>query len=556
MNKSGAQIIIELLAREGIDCLPGIPGGANLPIYDALYHSQIRHILARHEQGAGFIAQGMARVSGQPRAFFATSGPGATNTITALADAKLDSIPVVCITGQVPRRMIGTDAFQEIDTFGMSLPATKHNFLVQSAADLLEIVPRAFCIARSGRPGPVLIDVPKDVQIETVDFAAWPASGQREPIEQPTADSLGRAVELIDQSQRPVLILGGGIIHAEAAAVALALAEKASLPAAMTLMGLGVMPADHPLALGMLGMHAAKYTNLVLDEADLIIEAGARFDDRATGKVSEFCPRAKVIHIDVDASEIGKIRRPDVALRANAAAVLPKLLERVAANQRSAWCRRVDELRRAHPLAGCEPGCPTFPYDIILETARQIGDQGIVTTDVGQHQMWVAQGYPFRRPRRWLTSGGLGTMGFGMPAAIGAWVAEPESPVVCFTGDGSLLMNIQELATAAELQANIKIILFDNNALGLVRQQQTLFYGGRLHASDFAGCPDFLGIAAAFGLSTFAVPNPAAFAQVFARALATPGPCLIHLPVDRCAMVLPMVPPGGANRDMILSNQA
>ena len=537
MNKmNGAQLIVALLERQGIRTLAGIPGGANLPLYDALSQSQlIHHVLARHEQGAGFIAQGMARATGQTAVCFATSGPGATNILTAIADAKLDSIPLVCITGQVPQALIGTDAFQEVDTYGLSIPITKHNFLVRSAADLLEVIPAAFRIAASGRPGPVLVDVPKDVQLAPVEFADWPAPGKPEPAPAFEPAAVARAAEMINRAQRPVLYLGGGIIHAGAAGLATQLAEAAGLPATMTLMALGALPSTHGLSLGMLGMHAARSTNYVLEEADLLIALGARFDDRATGKVAQFCPHAQIIHVDIDASELDKIKTAHVGIIGDVNAVLAALLPQVAGNPRRAWLDRVAELKRRHPLVSCEP------HELIRQVATLAGEDAIITTDVGQHQMWTAQAYPLNQPRQWLTSGGLGTMGFGLPAAIGAALACPDQTVVCFTGDGSLLMNIQELATAAELGVNVKVILLNNNALGLVSQQQRLFYGKRLYASLYESATDFNRVAEGFG-----VP-----ACTLAEAFGGPGPVLVNVPIDAEEHVLPMVPPGGANKDMI-----
>jgi acetolactate synthase I/II/III large subunit len=552
IHSTGAQAIIRLLERQGIRTLAGIPGGANLPLYDALSHSrQIRHVLARHEQAAGFIAQGLARASGRPEVCFATSGPGATNVLTAIADAKLDSIPLVCITGQVPRAMIGTDAFQEVDTYGLSIPITKHNFLVRSAAELLEAVPAAFRIAASGRPGPVWIDVPKDVQNEPLAFDVWPEPGRPEAPPAVDAADIERAAALIDAARRPVLYLGGGVIQAEAAALATALAEKASLPATMTLMGLGAVPSEHPLSLGMLGMHAARYTNMVLEECDLLIAAGVRFDDRATGKVAQFCPHAKIIHIDIDPSELHKIKTADVGITGDVGQVLQTLLPRVQPAPRSDWLARVAELKRQHPLIMPGADDVRMPYGLILETARLAGDEAIVTTDVGQHQMWVAQAYPFRRPRQLMTSGGLGTMGFGLPTAIGAALACPERTVICFSGDGSLLMNIQELVTAVEAEANVKILVMNNRSLGLVHQQQDMFFGKRHFASGFRTHVDFVQIAAGFGMTAYDLAAGDEPLALLEQAVKRPGPCLIHAPIDVSEFVFPMVPPGAANRDML-----
>ncbi len=551
MQTTGAALTMRLLERQGIGVIAGIPGGASLPLYDALRASGIRHVLARHEQGAGFIAQGMARATGQAAVCFGTSGPGATNLLTAIADAKLDSIPLIAVTGQVPRAMIGTDAFQEIDTYGLTVPITKHNFLVRSVEELLEVVPDAFRIATSGRPGPVLIDIPKDVQLATIDLDALPEPGMPDAPPRFDHDDIGRAAAMIDAARKPVLLIGAGIIGADAAPTLRRLAEKASIPVASTLLGLGAMPHDHPLFLGMVGMHAARFTNLVLEECDLLIGLGIRFDDRATGKVAEFCPHAQVLHVDIDPSELGKIRRPSLGLVADVGEALRALAPRVAATPRTAWRAEVTALRTAHPLATPGAHDPLQPYGIVRQTAALLPEDAIVTTDVGQHQMWAAQAYPFTYPRQWLTSGGLGTMGFGLPAAIGAALAHPARRVVCFSGDGSLLMNLQELATAAEEGVDVKIVLLNNQHLGLVRQQQQLFYGSRFHASRFHAEPDFAAIARGFGIAAADLGASMSPRDTLSRMLSEPGPCLINVPIAADSNVYPMVPPGGANRDMI-----
>ena len=551
MKVSGAHIITHLLERQGVEIVSGIPGGANLPLYDALSHSRLRHVLARHEQGAGFIAQGMARATGRTGVCLGTSGPGATNLITAIADAKLDSVPLVVITGQVPRALIGTDAFQEVDTYGLTVPISKHNYLVRSASELLQVLPKAFMLAESGRPGPVVVDVPKDVQTEVIDVTEWPAPGAPEPATIPSYAAVEQFLALLQRAERPVLYVGGGVVAAQAADLVIALAERASIPVAMTLHGLGVFPANHRLSLGMLGMHGARSTAILLDEADLLLAIGVRFDDRATGKLSEFCKHATVVHVDVDASEIHKLKPANLGIVADARATLERLLPRVSIQPRTHWMQRVAEVKRRHSLPPAADLDILNPVGLLHALSRLIPASSIITTDVGQHQMWVAQYYPFMKPRRLQTSGGLGTMGFGLPAAIGAALARPDVPVICVSGDGSLLMNIQELATLAECNANVKIVLLNNRHLGLVRQQQTLFYGGRLHASQFHTDTDFVGIAKAFGIAGTELEGATDPHAQLAEALATPGPILINVPIHPMENVLPMVPPGAANRDMI-----
>ncbi|MFP9230972.1 acetolactate synthase large subunit [Pectobacterium cacticida] len=552
MRYTGAQLIVRLLEQQGITTVAGIPGGAALPLYDALSQSKtIRHVLARHEQGAGFMAQGMARASGRAAVCMASSGPGATNLLTAIADAKLDSIPLVCITGQVPSCMIGTDAFQEVDTYGISIPVTKHNYLVRDVNELPRVIPEAFRIAQSGRPGPVWIDIPKDIQNATLELSELPGVLPLATPPAPLQQDIERAGAMINAAQRPVLYLGGGIISSSAHKHALQLAERSNLPTTMTLMALGAMPVDHPLSLGMLGMHAARSTNLILEQADLLIVLGARFDDRAIGKAEQFCPQANIIHIDIDPAELGKIRQPHVAINADVAQALDQLLPHIAAQQRSAWRATVHELQQEFPFSMPNAGDPLSHYGLIQAVARSLTDEAIITTDVGQHQMWVAQSYPLRRPRQWLTSGGFGTMGFGLPAAIGAALAEPERTVVCFSGDGSLMMNIQEMATAAEEGLNVKIVLMNNQSLGLVHQQQSMFFQQRIFAADYRYNTHFIAIAAGFGFATCdlnAANDPQAALQ---EALNQPGPTLIHVRIDTNEKVLPIVPPGAANIDMI-----
>ncbi|MBA4358163.1 MAG: acetolactate synthase catalytic subunit, partial [Desulfovibrio sp.] len=434
---NGAELVIRLLERQGVRRIPGIPGGANLPLYDALSKSRsIRHILARHEQGAGFMAQGMVRTTGQPAVFFATSGPGATNTLTAIADAKLDSVPIICITGQVPRALIGTDAFQEVDIYGMSLPVTKHNFLVRSVEDLASVIPEAFRIAASGRPGPVLIDIPKDVQTARVRLAELPEPAQPDPVEAPDSQAISQAAQMIREAHRPILMLGGGVAASGAGEAAARLAEAANLPVVMSLLGLGLLADAHPLNLGMLGMHGTRAANILMTECDLLIVAGARLDDRATGRLEGFCPTARLIHMDIDQSELDKLKMAHLGITADVGAALTALLPLVEAGNRQPWLARVARCKAENPHTFPGLDNPLTPYGLVRCTgeilASQKGGGAIVVTDVGQHQMRAAQAYPDLRPRAWLTSGGLGTMGFGLPTAIGAALANPGVRVVCF----------------------------------------------------------------------------------------------------------------------------
>jgi acetolactate synthase-1/2/3 large subunit len=518
-----------------------------LPLYDALAKSSLKHVLVRHEQAAGFIAQGMARVSGRPAVCFATSGPGATNLVTPIADAYMDSIPVIAITGQVPTGLLGTSAFQEVDTVSIARPIVKHAELVRDVRELEGALDRAFEISQSGRPGPVWIDVPKDVQ-----QAAAPSSRTRKlepatPREQTPLEpqAVREFLQLLAAAERPVLYVGGGVAHAGAERELAQLAVRQDIPVACTLMGLGCFDPNDPRYLGMLGMHAAPFTNFAMREADLLICIGARFDDRATGKPSEFCPNAKTIHVDVDPRELGKLRTLDLGIACDAKRFLSALVADVPARRRPEWRARVEALRAEHPLPLAQSAAKLL--DLIAATRRP---NTYVCTDVGQHQMWVAQRMPFDRPRRLITSGGLGSMGFGLPAAIGA-ALESRSAALCITGDGSILLNLQELATLAELALDVTILVLDNRHLGLVRQQQSLFYGARLSASRFEAELDFVRIAQSFGIDAERLdPHAADLANVRAL-LAKPGPRLLHVPIDAAEMVLPMVPPGAANHDML-----
>ena len=552
MRKTGAQIITTLLERQDIRTVAGIPGGSNLPLYDALRDSSIQHVLARHEQGAGFIAQGMARATAMPAVCLATSGPGATNLLTAIADAKLDSVPIVAITGQVPSSHIGTDAFQEVDVYGLTVPITKHNFLVRDARELLEVIPRAFELAGSGRPGPVVVDVPKDIQTQQVTFDRWPEPWRPSPPPACRPEEIRRLAAMINAAEHPILYMGGGIILSGATEPLAAAARKNAIPIAATLAGLGAFPCDDPLHLGMLGMHGAQHTNLLLEEADLLIAIGVRFDDRATGRAVDFCRHAAIAHIDIDPSEISKIKAANLGIVGDAAAVLRALEPELAQDDRRGWWERIAEVKARCSPARPDPYDRMHPINLIEQLAELAGPHAIVTTDVGQHQMWAAQAWPFRYPRTFQTSGGLGTMGFGLPAAIGAALGRPDARVICISGDGSLLMNIQELATLSELGLNVTVLLMNNGHLGLVRQQQELFYGGRYHATQFEQATDFAAIARAFGIAGLDLDPEGDPRDALSLALSTPGPCLINAPIRYEENVLPMVPPGGANTDMLV----
>ncbi len=551
MKMSGAEIIINLLERQKIKIIAGIPGGANLPLYHALSRSKIRHILARHEQGAGYIAHGIARSTGETAVCFATSGPGVTNLLTAVADAYLDSTPLIAITGQVSTALLGTDAFQEVDTFGLTLPITKHNFLVRNARQLLEVIPEAFRIAGSGRPGPVVIDVPKNVQTEEAIFDEWPTIEVKKNHNPVNKIVVHKIASLIEKAERPVLYIGGGVVNSGASGLLLRLVERNSIPVVATLMGLGSFPAGHPLFLGMLGMHGARYTNYILNEADLLLALGVRFDDRATGDVTQFCNQAKIVHIDIDPAEHNKLKKSDLVLTGDLKSVLEELFHLVPSGKRPEWIASISQMKVNYPFPADTNPDQFHPLNLIKKIGQLVSPDTIITTDVGQHQMWVAQSYPFRHPRTLLTSGGLGTMGFGLPAAIGAALANPNKQVICFSGDGSILMNLQELATLAELNLNVTVLILNNGLLGLVRQQQELFYDRTYIASRFTYNPDFAAIARGFGLPGIDLSKTADPEAILAETLAKPGPWIVNIPIDPSANVLPMVPPGAANNKMI-----
>lgn len=552
MEMTGAQIIVRLLEQKGIETVAGIPGAANLHLYNALKSSKIRHILARHEQGAGFMAQGMARTTGKAGVCFTTSGPGATNLLTALADAKLDSIPIVAITGQVASAAIGTDAFQEIDTYGLTIPITKHNFLVRTVEELLTVIPEAFHIAESGRPGPVVIDIPKDIQQQSCTFEKWPEFKEISNAPAVSEKQAAEIAEMINGAQKPIILAGGGVNNEDPAGLLLQLAEYNNIPVTFTMRALGAFPPDHRLSLGMIGMHGTRYANALIEEADLVIALGARFDDRATGISKNFCAKSKIIHIDIDASEINKIKKATYSLTARAEEVLRKILPLIASDSRQQWLKEVDRVKTSMPYVSAPEDSDLFhPFNIISEVVHNVPNDAIISTDVGQHQMWVAQAWPFRKPRTFISSSGLGTMGFGVPAAIGAALANPDKKVVCFSGDGSILMNIQELVTMAENNLNITVLVFNNQSLGLVKQHQELFFKKNYMATQFEAKPDFCALAKAFGIGGVDLtkaPNPV---KTLIEALAVKGPVLVNIPIDSSEIVLPMVKPGAPNKDMI-----
>lgn len=550
MKMKGSRLIVTLLERQGIEIIAGIPGSSNLPIYHVIADSSIRHILSRHEQGAGFIAHGIARSTGRPAVCLTTSGPGATNVLTALADAKMDSVPIIVITGQVSSQLIGSDAFQEIDICSMSAPVTKKNYQVRNVHDLLDIIPDAFSIAQSGRPGPVLIDIPKDIQNEVVEFRSFPVPGIKcDDLEMSKSNCDGLAAA-INKAKRPVICIGGGISAAGAHELLRELCEKNSIPVATTLMGLGSLPACHPLNIGLLGMHGAWHTNHIIEEADLFIALGLRFSDRVTGKINEFCPNALIAHVDIDGNEIGKVVNTHYGIRGDVKFILKDLIPKLKFQERREWMDIIQGIKESFSLKP-EAIAESIPLYILQSLARMIPEDAIVTTDVGQHQMWVAQHYPFIRPRTFLTSGGLGTMGFGIPAAIGAALAHGNRKVICITGDGSFYMNNQELATLAEQGLDVTIILFNNRSLGLVRQQQELFFGGNTVASEFEFNPSFADIAKGFGISGYTLDDFSGIDDALESFLNQKGPCLIEVPINENEKVFPIVPPGAANKEMI-----
>lgn len=579
MKRTGAQIITKLLELEGIEFVSGIPGGSILPLYDELARSDIRHILARHEQAAGFIAQGAARSSGKPAVCLATSGPGAMNLLTAIADARCDSVPIVAITGQVSASLIGTDAFQEADTFGLSFPIAKHSMMVKSPEELLDAIPKAFAIATNGRAGPVLVDVPRDAQTASCEFDEWPDVNavKLKEIRFHTPEMeyrrrMERITDMLARARRPVLLCGGGCNSPDAAAEINKFIKSYRLPVVSTLMGLGCVAESSGMFAGMVGMHGAYSANVAMNESDFVIAAGARFDDRATGLVEKFCPNAKIAHIDVDAAEVDKIIEADISVVADLKDVFPILVKLSADKQelfarewreaeaRAIWLEKIMRIKKENfsfESGRDSSGGKTNPREFIARIPERAEGAGlsredlIVTTDVGQHQMWAAQYYPVERPRSFLTSGSLGVMGFGLPAAIGAAIANPGKRALCVSGDGSILMNIQELATLSELNLAVTVIVFENKTLGMVRQQQKYLFGESYSASEFERCPDLVAVARGFGVDAADADDDERWAEKAFSAEREKKPFLLRVKISADEDVLPYVTPNSANIDAI-----
>jgi len=551
--------LIECLKAEGVDVVFGLPGGANLPTYDAFYDAGIRHILVRHEAGGGHAAEGYAKATGKVGVALATSGPGATNLVTPICDAMMDSVPVVFITGQVRTDLLGTDGFQEADTIGITMPIVKHSFLVQHPLEIPRAIHEAFHIAGTGRPGPVIVDIPQD--LSRADIPYEPVSDLALPGYQPTTEGNQKQVRLaakaLANSVRPVVYAGGGVVNAAAASELRELVRADRFPVTCTLMGLGAYPAPDPQWLGMLGMHGTRAANYAMDEADLICCVGARFDDRITGKLSEFAPRAKFIHIDVDPAEISKNVPAHIPIVGDARNILARLVTEYRAlgadpGRLQGWWDRIEHWRAQHPLRyDAGEGDEIKPQAMVEALYEVTGGQAIVTSDVGQHQMWAAQYYHFPEPRRWINSGGLGTMGFGLPAAMGAAVGCPDVPVICISGDGSVQMNMQELATCAQEGIPIKVFVMNNGYLGMVRQWQELFWDRRYSQVDMGAHPDFVALAEAYGATGLRCESQASLHADLRRALETPGPVLVDVRVTREENVYPMIAAGQAARDMV-----
>ena len=555
MKLSGAEILWECLMREGVEVVFGYPGGANMPIYDAMLNYPVHHVLVRHEQGAAHMADGYARASGKVGVAMATSGPGATNLVTGIATAMMDSSPIVCITGQVASHLIGGDAFQETDVTGITLPITKHNYLVTHAEEIAEVITEAFYIARSGRPGPVLVDICKNAQIETAEYkvpAEVKLPGYQPPSHAPKVD-LEKAVALIERAKRPVILCGHGVIMSGAEEVVQHFAVKTNTPVAMTLLGLGAFPASHELSLGMMGMHGEAHCNLAIQNADLLLAFGMRFDDRVTGTLSTYAPGAKKIHIDIDPSEIHKNVKVDVPLVGDLKIVLTDLVPMVDECDHEEWMQQIKEWKaegEARSIMGWPKDGKLHVSHVIHDLWEATEGGAIVTTDVGQHQMWTAQYYFMEKPKRWISSGGAGTMGFGLPASIGAWFARKDEEIWAVVGDGGFQMTQAELATAVQEGANVKIAIMNNGFLGMVRQWQEFFFDKRYVATPITG-PDFVKLAEAHGIPARRVTRPEDVQEAIAFARNTPGPVVLEFRVEQEEAVYPMVP-AGASLDQML----
>jgi acetolactate synthase-1/2/3 large subunit len=548
MKLTGAQILCESLVREGVEVMFGFPGGSVLPFYDALpKYSQLRHILCRHEQGSAHAADGYARVSGKVGVCIATSGPGATNLVTGIANAYLDSAPMVAITGQVARPFIGKDAFQEIDITGITLPITKHNYMVMAAADMATVVREAFHIARTGRPGPVLIDIPRDVFIEEAEFHYPDRVNLRgyKPTIQGHPAQIKKAAKIISEANRPLILAGRGVLISGASAELRELAEKAQIPVVNTLLGLGCFPQSHLLSLGMLGMHGLAHVNLAVDAADLIIAIGMRFDDRATANVSGFAPNAHVIHIDIDPAEIGKNVKVDVPVVGDVKNVLEALNKAVDVEDHVEWVSQIQDWEGEHPSTVIRETDSLLPQYVVRQISEVTGGDAIIVTGVGQHQMWSAQYFQYDKPNTLVSAGGLGPMGFELPAAMGAKVGSPDDTVWCIAGDGGFQMTIQELGTIAQEKLAVKIAILNNGFLGMVRQWQELFYRRRYVATPLSG-PDFVKVAEAYGIAAMRVTDKLMVTGAIEKAMAHQGPFLIDFQVEPEENVYPMVPPGAA----------
>ncbi len=551
--------LMECLKAEGVDVVFGLPGGANLPTYDAFVDGGLRHILVRHEAGGGHAAEGYAKATGKVGVSFATSGPGATNLITPICDAMMDSVPVVFITGQVRTELLGTDGFQEADTIGITMPVVKHSFMIQSPQEIPRAIHEAFHIARTGRPGPVLVDIPMDLSRAEIDYE--PVTDVRLPGYQPKVEGnqkqIRQAAKALAAAQRPVIYAGGGVVNADGSRELTEFATSDRFPVTCTLMGLGAFPAPHPQWLGMLGMHGTRAANYAMDEADLICAVGARFDDRITGKLSEFAPRAKFIHIDVDPAEISKNVPAHIPIVGDAKHVLAKLEVEYRAlgadpGRLDAWWSRIEGWRSKHPLGWEETTDSEIkPQFMIRALYEATGGEAIITSDVGQHQMWTAQYYDFPEPRRWINSGGLGTMGFGLPAAMGAAVGCPDRVVCCVAGDGSVQMNAQELATCAQNEIPIKVFIMNNGYLGMVRQWQELFWDGRYSHVDMGEFPDFVKLAEAYGVTGIRLTDKSTLVEDMKHAIAIDGPVMVDVRVTRDENTYPMIPAGHAAREMV-----